>query len=172
MKGESPPGPPAYWLIAKNAYPEIEVLTLDCEGERVLPVFSHEEEAQMFLRLGAPGSGWRARETKTGELLSVLSKSCAGVKEVALDPLPEMVAERTVGFVSLLRERFIERITARRRPLRARGPDRRSSLCENQRGEEGLARRPADASTADRAAELAERRDRKHLRGRFLITPR
>ena len=41
-------------------------------------------------------------------------RSCADVKEVALDPLPEMVTERTVGLVSLLRERFIQVITARR----------------------------------------------------------
>lgn len=88
---------PAYWLVAKNAYGWIEVLTLDPNGEEMLPVFGHEEEAEMFLRLGDVGDGWRARESSVGELVSVLYGPCAGVKEVALDPLPEMVAERTVG---------------------------------------------------------------------------
>ena len=45
------PGPPAYWLIAKSENSRIEVLTLDRDGEEMLPVFSHEEEAEMFLRL-------------------------------------------------------------------------------------------------------------------------
>jgi len=38
----------------------IEVLTLVRDGEEMLPAFSHEEEAEMFLRLlrGA-GEAWR-----------------------------------------------------------------------------------------------------------------
>ena len=115
------PGPSPYWLIAKSENSRIEVLILDRHGEEMLPVFSHEEEAEMFLRLlRGVGEDWRVRESRTGELVSVLyGPSCASVKEVALDPLPEMVAERTVGLVSLLRERFIEVIAPRRR--RARG---------------------------------------------------
>ncbi len=65
----------------------------------------------MFLRLRGEGEDWQARESGAGELVSMLYGPCADVKEVALDPLPEMVAERTVGLVSLLRERFIEAIT-------------------------------------------------------------
>ena len=116
------PGLPAYWLIATSENDPIEVLTLVRDGVEMLPVFSHEEEAEMFLRLlRGVGEDWRVRESRTGELVSVLyGPSCADVKEVALDPLPEMVAEKTVGLVSLLRERFIQVITARRR--RARGP--------------------------------------------------
>jgi hypothetical protein len=74
----------------------------------VLPVFSHEEEAEMFLRLGGAGEGWRVSESGTGELVSALYGPCAGVKEVALDPLPTIVAERTVGLMSLDRKRFVE----------------------------------------------------------------
>jgi hypothetical protein len=115
----------AYWLITKKGSP-IKVLTLHrYNGEQMLPVFGHVEEAEMFLRLGVPGAGWRARETLTGELLSVLYGPCAGAKEVALDALPEMVAERAVGLVSLLRECFIEHIMAHRRSL---------GLCEPGRG--------------------------------------
>jgi len=53
-------GPPAYWLIAKSENNPIEVLTLVRDGEEMLPAFSHEEEAEMFLRLlrGA-GEAWR-----------------------------------------------------------------------------------------------------------------
>jgi len=91
----------------------LEVLTLHCE--KTLPIFSHQEEAQMFLRLSrGVGEGWRVSESGAGELVSVLYGLCREVEEVALDPLPEMVAERTVGLVSLDRGCFIERITTRR----------------------------------------------------------
>jgi hypothetical protein len=102
-----PPGP-AYWLIVKNANGRIEVLTLGRDDTEMLPVFSFEEEAAMFLRLRGVGEEWRVKEGGAGELISVLLGPCAGIKEVTLDPLPEMVAERTVGLVSLLRESFLE----------------------------------------------------------------
>jgi hypothetical protein len=99
----------AYWLIVKNEHRRVRVLTLYRCGEEVLPVFAHQEEADMFLQLGCVGSdGWGVRESSAGELVSVLFGPCAEVKEVALDPLPETVAGSTVGLVSLPRERFIE----------------------------------------------------------------
>ena len=55
--------------------------------EKALPVFSFEEEARMFLELGAL-DGWRVREPAVGKLTSVLFGPCAGVRRVALDPLP------------------------------------------------------------------------------------
>ena len=123
------PGP-ANWLIAKNENGRIEVLTLHRCGEEVLPVFGHEEEAEMYLQLGCVvGDGWRVRESSAGELVSVLYGPCAGVKEVALDPLPEMLSESTVGLVSLPRERLIEHVvalehavTSERRSLGLYGP--------------------------------------------------
>lgn len=102
-----------YWLITKNHNSNIEVHTIKRGREKALPVFSYEEEAEMFLRFGDVGEGWRVRQSRIGELVSVLYGPCASVKNVALDPLPEMVAERFVGLVSLDRERFIERIIAR-----------------------------------------------------------
>lgn len=121
--------PASLWLITKRVNGRMEVLTLHCE--KTLPVFSHKEEAQMFLRFSrdVAEEGWRVTESGAGELVSVLYGLCRKVEEVALDPLPEMVAERTVGLVSLDRGCFIERITTtRRRALRHHeGPGRGSS---------------------------------------------
>src|SRR5215204_2840887 len=107
----------AYWLLARNGNGRLEVLAIDlAAGEEALPVFSHEEEAEMFLRLRRVGSeGWQARESTAGELISVLYGPCAGVKCVVLDPLPEMIVERTVGLVSLSRERFVDLVLSRER---------------------------------------------------------
>ena len=108
----------AYWWVARNENGRLEVLTT---GEEALPVFSYEEETEMFLRLGRVGfDGWQARESTTGELISVLYGPCAGVERVVLDPLPEMVPERTVGLVSLSRERFVDLVMSRERPLARR----------------------------------------------------
>jgi hypothetical protein len=102
-----PPGP-TYWLITNGRR---DVFTLPYQGEEMLPVFSHREEAEMFLRLGSVGYDWRASESGARELVSFLCGPCADVRNVALDPLPEMVADRSVGLVSLCRERFLRRIT-------------------------------------------------------------
>lgn len=84
-------------------------------GRRVLPVFSFEEEAEMFLRLGGrDGGGWRARETSAGELVSVLCSPCADAGGVALDPLPGMAADGTAGLAEVDRERFLRRLAADR----------------------------------------------------------
>lgn len=97
-----------YWLIARNENGRLKVLALGLsDGEEVLAVFSHEEEAEMFLRLGQVRfDSWQVRKSTAGELVSVLSGPYAHVKVVALDPVPEMLVERTVGLVSLSRERF------------------------------------------------------------------
>ena len=82
-------------------------------GRRVLPVFSFEEEAEMFLRLGGrDDDGWRTRETSAGELVSVLCGPCANAKDVALDPLPGMAEDGTAGLVEVGRERFLEHLAA------------------------------------------------------------
>jgi hypothetical protein len=117
-----PPGS-VYWLIAKNENGRLEVLAVDlAAGEEMLPVFSHVEEAEMFLRLWEVASdGWQVRESTVGELVSVLYGPCAGVRRVALDPLPGMVGQRTVGLVSLGRERFLGLLLGRERSLGRRG---------------------------------------------------
>jgi hypothetical protein len=96
-----------WWLLAKDENSGAEVLIADCGGDSALPVFSGEDEAEMFVWLGgAFEDGWRIRETSAGELVSILYGPCAGVGRVALDPSPEMTAE-TIRVVSLSRERFV-----------------------------------------------------------------
>ena len=76
-------------------------------GEEALPVFSFEDEASMYLELGA-FDGWRVGETTAGELTSILFGPCAGVPRVALDPLPGPDAAALAGLVSTEREAFVE----------------------------------------------------------------
>jgi hypothetical protein len=75
------------WLIANHENGRVGVFTLGSGDDETLPVFSFEEEAETFLRLGEAGTGWQARETTAGELISLLHGSYVGVKRVALDPL-------------------------------------------------------------------------------------
>jgi hypothetical protein len=131
-----PPDPGSYWLIAEKRNNRIEMLTIRADDEQeTLPVFSSEEEAEIILRFGGVTGGWRARESGAGELVSVLSGPCAGVKKVALDPSPEMVVEGTIGLVSLLRESFMNLIMARRSgPLRLGEPEERRSTDHSLEG--------------------------------------
>ena len=123
-----PPDPVSYWLIAETRNDRIEVLTIRTDDEQeTLPVFSSEEEAEIFLRFGGVPGGWRARESGARELVSVLFGPCAGVKKVALDPSPEMVVEGTIGLVSLVRESFMSLVMARiGGSARLREPEERS----------------------------------------------
>ena len=108
----------AYWLIAKNENGRLEVIATRLAGaEEALPVFSHEEEAEMFLQLRGVDDGWQTRESTAGELISVLYGPCASVERVALDPLPEMLVERTFRLVCLSRKRFVDLVLSREQPL-------------------------------------------------------
>jgi hypothetical protein len=101
---------PKWWLIAKTEYGRVEFLTMahDEDGGETLPVFGYEEEAEMFLHLGGYGDdGWRARESSTGEFVSVLYGPCSGTESVVLDPLPEMMDDETLALVRLGRKRFL-----------------------------------------------------------------
>ena len=81
----------------------MDVLTIQLStGGEALPVFSHEEEAERFVRLGSWGAGWCARE-----LVSVLLGPCAGVGLVALDPWPEIHVEMVVGVIGVNRVDFV-----------------------------------------------------------------
>ncbi len=107
-RGMKRPLGPTYWLIVKNENCRIEVLIIHLAGgEEALPVFSFEEEAEMYLGLEALGDGWQVRESRAGELTSMLYGLCPHVGYVALDPLPRMVAERTVRLLSLHRKSFL-----------------------------------------------------------------
>ncbi len=104
----------SYWLITKSENGRMEVFTtlLACGGE-ALPIFSYEQEAELFLGSLKAGSGWRVRESTAGELISVLCGPCASANEVSLDPLPGMVAEGTLGLVNLSRKRFVNLVLSR-----------------------------------------------------------
>src|ERR687890_2779190 len=65
----------AYRLIVNNENGRIEIVIdgLAGKGGEALPVFSHEEEAEMFLSLSeAKDDRWRARESTAGELFGAL----------------------------------------------------------------------------------------------------
>jgi hypothetical protein len=102
--------PKRFWLIARHRTGGMEVLTANlARGGEALPVFSLEDDANAFLRLGELGDDWRARETAGGELVSVLCGPCAGVERVVLDPigLPGPLAEGLDGPSSTEREAFM-----------------------------------------------------------------
>jgi hypothetical protein len=100
----------------------LEVLiTSLADGRRVLPVFSFEEEANLYLRLGIPG-GWRVRQTQGGELLSLLYCLCNMVELVALDPIPALETDGMDRLVSLKRERFMD-VLLRRESSVSLSPD-------------------------------------------------
>ncbi len=97
-----------YWLIVRHDVGRMEVLTTGLHsGKEALAVFSFEDEARMFLELGAFGGHWRLRETRAGELISILYCLYAGVRRVALDPLPGPSAVLN-DLVSMGREAFVE----------------------------------------------------------------
>ncbi len=90
-----------WWLIAKNGNSRVEFLTTDREDDcgETLVIFGHEEEAEMFVYLGGYGDDdWCARESSSGEIVSVLYGPCSGVEGVALDSLVTQV--RNLGHLS------------------------------------------------------------------------
>lgn len=98
-------------MIAKDCFRQINVFTVGLEaGREAMPVFSSEEEAEMFLWLQTTEDGWTVRETSPGQLTSVLYGPCADAEKVMLDPLSEIGAGEQVGLVSIDRESFLERI--------------------------------------------------------------
>ena len=86
----------------------MEALTLNFDVDAVvLPVFSSEEEAVLFLGSETRAdAGWRVMGTTASDLASVLLSLSAD--KVALDPLPtEIGGGAMVRLVSLGRERFL-----------------------------------------------------------------
>ena len=106
-----------FWLIADYRTGGMEVLRITlASGEEALAVFSFEDEARMFLKLGALGGGWRVRVTTGGELVSVLFGPCAGVGRVVLDPLPDPFAEALMDLAGMGRETFMASVSGMQRP--------------------------------------------------------
>jgi hypothetical protein len=107
-----------YWIIVKDAndrFGQLEVLTVDLEGTgEALPVFSFEEEAEMFLWLQRTGDGQEVRETTPGQLVSILYGPCADVGRVMLDPLPEIGARMQIRLLGMDRHDFVESVMGAR----------------------------------------------------------
>ena len=99
---------PLWMLVEHQNGSRINVLTVEYSDRRVLPVFSFEEEAEMFLRFRTSEMGWRVRQTTSGELVSMLYGPCVDVEKVALDPPPlEITGEAILDLVSLNRQDFV-----------------------------------------------------------------
>jgi hypothetical protein len=89
-----------------------EVLTLEAGGngeldESVLPVFSFEEEALLFLRLCGFRGSWCVSKSSAADLASVLADACPDARRVALDPIPEIGLCGPHDLVSLPRKEFV-----------------------------------------------------------------
>jgi hypothetical protein len=107
-----------YWIIAKDSkdgFSQPEVLTLDLDGTgEALPVFSFEEEAEMFLWLQTTEEGREVRETTPGQLVSILYGPCANVGRVMLDPLPEIGVRMQISLLGMDRNDFVESVMGAR----------------------------------------------------------
>lgn len=111
-----------YRLIARHANERTHVLLVQtADGERLLPVFSAEAEAEMFVWLGGIGSllddAWYPRRTQSGELLAMLIGPRRSVDRVALDPSPQIMTsggEDEIELVCVSRKDFVERLLSAR----------------------------------------------------------
>ncbi len=111
-------GTQRYWVIAKDAkdgFGQLELLTVDLDGTgEALPVFSFEEEAEMFLWLQTTEEGREVRETTPGQLVSILYGPCANVGRVMLDPLPEIGLSMQTSLLGMDRNDFVESVIGAR----------------------------------------------------------
>jgi len=119
-----------YWVIAKDTkdgFGQLELLTVDLDGTgEALPVFSFEEEAEMFLWLQTTEEGWEVRETTPGQLVSILYGPCADVGRVMLDPLPEIGARMQISLLGMDRNEFVESVMGARSLDTLNKPSRRT----------------------------------------------
>ncbi|CAN5537766.1 MAG: hypothetical protein M3494_01040 [Actinomycetota bacterium] len=97
-----------YWLIRRPRGAYIEALTVEFGGVEALPVFSFEEEAELFLSLGVVSGeeGWVVWRSGAGEILSLLHGLCSGADGVALDPVPECCGGSLMKLLVIEREEF------------------------------------------------------------------
>ena len=105
-----------YWIITKCNRSRLRALTIGLSsGEQALAAFSFQEEAELFRILGRVSKSWHVRESSAGEIASLLMGPHIDTERVALDPAPEMLAQKAGGLVSLNRERFMDIILDRSR---------------------------------------------------------
>ncbi len=108
-------GTQRYWVIAKDGFGQPDLLTVDLAGAgEALPIFSFEEEAEMFLWLHTTEEGREVRETAPGQLVSILYGPCADVGRVMLDPLPEIRARMQNSLLGMDRNDFVESVMGAR----------------------------------------------------------
>ena len=126
-------GAQRYWVIAKDAkdakdgFGQPDLLTVDLDGTgEALPVFSFEEEAEMFLWLQTTEDGREVRETTPGQLVSILYGPCAHVGRVMLDPLPEIGASMQNSLLGMDRNDFVESVMGVRSLDKPHKPSRRT----------------------------------------------
>ena len=120
-------GTQRYWVIAKDGFGQPDLLTVDLDGTgQALPVFSFEEEAEMFLWLQTTEDGREVRETTPGQLVSILYGPCADVGRVMLDPLPEIGASMQIGLFGMDRHDFVESVMGARSLETPYKPSRRT----------------------------------------------
>ena len=123
-------GTQRYWVIAKDAkdgFGQLDLLTVDLDGTgEALPVFSFEEEAEMFLWLQPSEDGQKVREVTLGQLVSILYGPCADVGRVMLDPLPEIGASMQISLLGMDRHDFVESVMGARSLKTPYKPSRRT----------------------------------------------
>ena len=111
-------GTQRYWVIAKDAkdgFGQPDLLTIDLDGAgQVLPVFSFEEEAEVFLWLQTIEDRREVRETTPEQLVSILYGLCVDVGRVMLDPLPEIGARMQNSLLGMDRNDFVESVMGAR----------------------------------------------------------
>jgi hypothetical protein len=111
-------GTQRYWVIAKDAKdgfgrPDLLTVDLDTTGQ-ALPVFSFEEEAEMFLWLQTTEDEREVREATPEQLVSILYGPCADVGRVMVDPLPEIEAHIQNSLLGMDRTDFVESVMGAR----------------------------------------------------------
>ena len=123
-------GTQRYWVIAKDTkdeFGQLELLTVDLDGTgEALPIFSFEEEAEMFHWLQTTEGGHEVREATPGQLVSILYGPCADVGRVMLDPLPEIGARMQIGLLGMDRNDFVESVMGARSLDKPYKPSRRT----------------------------------------------
>ena len=120
-------GTQRYWVIANDGFGKPDLLTVDLDGAgEALPIFSFEEEAEMFLWLRRTEDGQEVRETTPGQIVSILYGPCADVGRVMLDPLPEIGARMQISLLGMDRRDFVESVMGARSLETPHKPSRRT----------------------------------------------
>lgn len=101
----------SYWLLVRDTENGIETLTTGLsDSGRMLPVFSFEEEAEMYLCMRGSRDEWRITEILPEKLRSLFDTVLDNIASVTLDPIPENSFFDTSGLLSITRQDFIVRL--------------------------------------------------------------